>query len=275
MLTRFAILLTMPETDFKPFDLIFGKVKGYPHWPGRIEPFEPEPNGKPPKKYPIIFYGTGETSNLKAEDLFPYHENKERFGKPQKRKFFNEGLWQIENNPDWDPNIDLREIEEEPEPWNHVGRPRIDATQLEEDSPPKTPGVAPCDSISSGMSGVLGGRVVVAGAQDIGSVGDRAGGGADSSGKLCAFCGCSLTVVSIDCRDCGKSFHPVSECVGLKRGVIDGLLKDESRAITYHCIQCRCSQHDKRALMGSIDSLVGESAFNQLVVAVGALCAQV
>jgi len=95
----------MPQKEFKPFDLIFAKVKGYPHWPGRIEPFELDPNGKPPKKYPIIFYGTRETGNLKPEDLFPYKENFEKFSKPVKRKFFNEGLWEIENNPDWDPEI--------------------------------------------------------------------------------------------------------------------------------------------------------------------------
>jgi len=95
----------MPQKTFQPYDFIFAKVKGYPHWPGRIEPFQVDDKGKPPKKYPIIFYGTRETGNLKPEDLFPYHENKERFGKPIKRKFFNEGLWEIENNPDWNPEI--------------------------------------------------------------------------------------------------------------------------------------------------------------------------
>ena len=84
-----------------------------------------------------------------------------------------------------------------------------------------------------------------------------------------------MTEEFIDCRDCGRSFHPVSECVGLKRCVIDGLLEDKGRAITYHCIQCRCNQHDRRTSVGGVDSLVGKSAFSQLVVAVGALCAQV
>lgn len=98
----------MPKSDvFKPGDPVFAKVKGYPHWPARIEQFEEDPNGKPLKKYPVMFYGTYETATLKPDDIFPYKENLERFGKAQKRKGFNEGLWQIVHNPDFDSSIPI------------------------------------------------------------------------------------------------------------------------------------------------------------------------
>ncbi|KAH9493036.1 hypothetical protein Btru_022582 [Bulinus truncatus] len=85
---------------YKPGDKIFAKMKGYPHWPARIDSLQ-DNTVKPPKgKYPIFFYGTHETAFLGPKDIYPYEKFKDKYHKPNSRTAFNAGLWEIIHNPD-------------------------------------------------------------------------------------------------------------------------------------------------------------------------------
>ncbi|XP_054737106.1 PC4 and SFRS1-interacting protein [Anastrepha obliqua] len=79
------------KKQFSIGDLVFAKVKGYPAWPAKITKYNN-------KKYSVYFYGTGETANIKVEDLFQYAESKEKFAteKNLKRSNFREAIEQIE-----------------------------------------------------------------------------------------------------------------------------------------------------------------------------------
>lgn len=79
------------KKQFNIGDLVFAKVKGYPAWPAKITKYNN-------KKFNVYFYGTGETANIKVEDLFQYTENKEKFAtdKNMKRNNFREAMDQIE-----------------------------------------------------------------------------------------------------------------------------------------------------------------------------------
>lgn len=73
---------------------VFAKVRGYPPWPARVEGVADETPNK--MKYHIYFYGTAETAICKADELFPYVENRAKYGKPLKKRGFNEALQQVD-----------------------------------------------------------------------------------------------------------------------------------------------------------------------------------
>ncbi|XP_052866007.1 PC4 and SFRS1-interacting protein-like [Anopheles cruzii] len=79
------------KKSFNIGDLVFAKVKGYPPWPAKITRIDKS-------KYNVYFYGTGETANIKVEDLFPFEESKGKFAtdKIMRRKGFKEAMLQIE-----------------------------------------------------------------------------------------------------------------------------------------------------------------------------------
>lgn len=89
-------------------DKVFAKVRGYPPWPAKVEKVS-DPNSKN-AKYGVYFYGTGETAVCKVEELYTYTENKAKFCKPIRRKFFHEGIQQLEQELKNDRNKPMADI---------------------------------------------------------------------------------------------------------------------------------------------------------------------
>ncbi|CAL8092732.1 unnamed protein product [Calicophoron daubneyi] len=84
---------------YQPGDKIFAKVKGHPHWPSRINLLPPDVT-VPKGKYPIFFYGTHEVYYLAPKDIYPYEKFKSKYGVKRSKLVFQEGLREIEENPD-------------------------------------------------------------------------------------------------------------------------------------------------------------------------------
>ncbi|XP_071438666.1 PC4 and SFRS1-interacting protein-like isoform X3 [Hetaerina americana] len=78
-------------------ELVFAKIRGYPAWPARVEAIPEHAGGTKTKKYKVYFFGTKDRGMCTSSDLFPYLENKERYGKQRSGiKGFNQALTEIE-----------------------------------------------------------------------------------------------------------------------------------------------------------------------------------
>lgn len=84
--------------EYKVGDLVFVKMKGYLYWLVWIDEFLEGVVKFLVNKYFIFFFGIYEIVFLGFKDFFLYKEYKDKFGKLNKWKGFNEGLWEIENN---------------------------------------------------------------------------------------------------------------------------------------------------------------------------------
>ncbi|XP_042169262.1 hepatoma-derived growth factor-like [Oncorhynchus tshawytscha] len=73
---------------FQPGDLVFAKMRGFPHWPARIARGESSK-----KKVPVFFFGTHQTASIPTENIVTYVGNKGRYGKGVRIRGFTEGMW--------------------------------------------------------------------------------------------------------------------------------------------------------------------------------------
>ncbi|XP_037116601.1 enolase-phosphatase E1-like isoform X6 [Syngnathus acus] len=83
------------KQQFKPGDLVFAKMKGYPHWPARVCKLD-EPHKK---RLGVFFFGTHQIGHLLPENLIPFSGNKLKYGTGVRLKGFSEGMWEIQNTP--------------------------------------------------------------------------------------------------------------------------------------------------------------------------------
>lgn len=96
----------MAVKSYGPGDVVFAKVRGYPPWPARVDAVADETPNK--MKFHVYFYGTGETAVCKADELYPYKEHRHKFGKPMKKKGFNEAVKQVDEQLGLSPVSNLQ-----------------------------------------------------------------------------------------------------------------------------------------------------------------------
>uniref|UniRef100_A0A672F578 PWWP domain-containing protein n=1 Tax=Salarias fasciatus TaxID=181472 RepID=A0A672F578_SALFA len=92
----------VPHKAFKAGDLVFAKMKGFPHWPARSD------RGYK-KRIPVFFFGTHQ-GTLPPENVVPYVGNRLKYGSGVRIKGFAEGMWEIQNTPGVGSKLKVRPV---------------------------------------------------------------------------------------------------------------------------------------------------------------------
>ncbi|KAK5889737.1 hypothetical protein CesoFtcFv8_015711 [Champsocephalus esox] len=82
--------------QFKQGDLVFAKMKGFPHWPARVCQCD---GGGSSKRIPVYFFGKHQIGTIPPENIVPYVGNELKFGSGVRIEGFAEGMWEIQNTP--------------------------------------------------------------------------------------------------------------------------------------------------------------------------------
>uniref|UniRef100_A0AAQ4QHF6 PWWP domain-containing protein n=1 Tax=Gasterosteus aculeatus aculeatus TaxID=481459 RepID=A0AAQ4QHF6_GASAC len=86
----------LPHADYQG-DLVFAKMKGFPHWPARVRPRAVKVTPLC-KRVLVFFFGTHQMYVL-LKNIVPFVGNKMKYGCGVRSKGFSEGMWEIQNTP--------------------------------------------------------------------------------------------------------------------------------------------------------------------------------
>ncbi|CAL8325971.1 unnamed protein product [Lota lota] len=80
---------------FKLGDLVFAKMRGFPHWPARVI----RTNDVSKKMIGVFFFGTHQIGLVVRDKVVPYVGNQAKYGNGVRIRGFTEGMWEIQNTP--------------------------------------------------------------------------------------------------------------------------------------------------------------------------------